>query len=107
MVGAKAEEVLGEAARDLHIPPDDWTEELLEGHEEFLSQLGLMRERVSEIVDRVDKREKLVQVSETVVCLLVGAVGLAVLGMLEWRRGGGGGELWRNRCLAVACGRRG
>ena len=61
-MGAKAEEVLGESARDLHVPLSDWTEELLEGHEEFLTKLRALKEAVSPIIERVKKREDLVQV---------------------------------------------
>lgn len=64
-VGATAEEVLKESARDLHVSKDDWSEELLESHEEFLVLLGGMRERASKIAANVQKRERLVQVSES------------------------------------------
>lgn len=64
VVGAKPEEVLREHERELHIGPEDWNEELLESHEDFLVVLGGMRERVSAIVAKVEQREKLVQVRE-------------------------------------------
>lgn len=54
--------MLGESARDLYVPQEDWTEDLLEGHEEFLSKLGAMNIRVAQIVERVKRREELVQV---------------------------------------------
>lgn len=62
VVGAKAEEVLGESARDLHVPQTHWTEALLEGHEQFVKTLKEMGERAAPIVDKVKKREELVQV---------------------------------------------
>ena len=63
VVGARAEEVLGERARDLHVPPDDWTEDLLGRHDDFVSELDAMRERVAQIVEKVHKREDLVKAS--------------------------------------------
>lgn len=62
VVGAKAEEVLGERARDLHVPPDHWTEDLLETHEQFVQLLKEMGNRAAPIVEKVKKREELVQV---------------------------------------------
>lgn len=62
MVGARAEEVLGERARELHVPPDHWTEDLLETHEEFVQELQKMGGRAAPIVEKVKKREELVQV---------------------------------------------
>lgn len=62
VVGAKAEEVLGERARDLHVPPDHWTEDLLEVHEQFVHDLREMGDRAAPIVEKVKKREELVQV---------------------------------------------
>lgn len=64
-VGAKAEEVLGERARDLSVPPDSWTEELLDRHEEMLSKLEALEKAVSPIMERVRKREDLVLVRFT------------------------------------------
>lgn len=61
-VGAKPEEVLKESARDLHVPKEDWSEELLENHEEFITMLGGMGERAAKIKANVQKREKLVEV---------------------------------------------
>lgn len=65
VVGARAEEVLGERARDLHVPPEDWTEDLLGRHDDFVSELDAMRERVAQIVEKVHKREDLVKASQT------------------------------------------
>eukprot|EP00903_Cladosiphon_okamuranus_P007617 g7386.t1 len=64
VVGAKAEEVLGERARDLHVPPDHWTEDLLEAHEQFVQCLQEMGDRAAPIVEKVKKREELVQKRE-------------------------------------------
>ncbi|CAM9539709.1 unnamed protein product [Scytosiphon promiscuus] len=64
VVGAKAEEVLGGSARDLHVPPDQWTEDLLEGHEQFVKDLRAMGRRAAPIVEKVKKREELVQKRE-------------------------------------------
>eukprot|EP00752_Nemacystus_decipiens_P002985 g2769.t1 len=64
IVGAKAEEVLGERARELHVPPDHWTESLLETHEEFVQRLHKMGDRAAPIVEKVKKREELVQKRE-------------------------------------------
>lgn len=65
VVGARAEEVLGERARDLHVPPDDWTEDLLGRHDDFVSELDGIVERVAPIVEKVHKREDLVRASQT------------------------------------------
>ncbi|CAM9879077.1 unnamed protein product [Pylaiella littoralis] len=62
--GAKAEEVLGESARDLHVPQAHWTEALLEDHEQFVKKLQEMGERAAPIVDKVKRREELVQKRE-------------------------------------------
>ncbi|CAM9880771.1 unnamed protein product, partial [Hapterophycus canaliculatus] len=64
VVGAKAEEVLGESARDLHVPPEQWTEDLLEGHDQFVKDLRAMGRRAAPIVEKVKKREELVQKRE-------------------------------------------
>ncbi|CAN0527537.1 unnamed protein product, partial [Ectocarpus sp. 12 AP-2014] len=64
VVGAKAEEVLGESARDLHVPQGLWTEDLLEGHEQFVKDLRAMGDRAAPIVEKVKKREELVQKRE-------------------------------------------
>ena len=71
MVGAKAEEVLGERARELHVPPDHWTEDLLETHEDFVQELLKMGERAAPIVEKVKKREELVQVGAAACTLCV------------------------------------
>eukprot|EP00904_Undaria_pinnatifida_P004055 jgi/Undpi1/13650/HiC_scaffold_9.g03304.m1 len=63
VVGARAEEVLGERARDLHVPPSEWTEDLLGRHDDFVSELDAMKERVATIVEKVNKREDLVKAS--------------------------------------------
>lgn len=65
VVGAKAEEVLGESARDLHVPQGLWTEDVLEGHEQFVKDLRAMGDRAAPIVEKVKKREELVQVGGT------------------------------------------
>ena len=54
--------MLGERARELHVPPDHWTEDLLETHEEFVQELREMGDRAAPIVEKVKKREELVQV---------------------------------------------
>eukprot|EP00752_Nemacystus_decipiens_P010261 g9145.t1 len=64
VVGAKAEEVLRAPARELHMPLENWTESLLETHEEFVQRLRKMGDRAAPIVEKVKKREELVQKRE-------------------------------------------
>lgn len=62
VVGAKAEEVLGERARELHVPQAQWTEDLLEGHEQFVKDLRGLGDQAGPILEKIKKREELVQV---------------------------------------------
>lgn len=60
------------------MPQTHWTETLLEGHEQFVKKLKEMGERAAPIVDKVKKREELVQVKG-------GCGGEERRGELRWR----------------------
>ncbi|CAM9761093.1 unnamed protein product, partial [Discosporangium mesarthrocarpum] len=63
-MGATAEEVFCEEASELEVPMEDWNEQLLEVHEDFLATMHGMQERVKKIMSKVETRETLVQMRE-------------------------------------------